>query len=94
MARGLETVSPASEDHEVTQSVRKSREELRAELPDVAAFVDIVRDVFGDQVRVLGIRTPDWTMGKPDQPAGIRLSDCVWDPPAAPAAVPEHRRRA
>jgi hypothetical protein len=78
----------------VTESVRKSREELRAELPDVAAFVDIVRDVFGDQVRVLGIRTPDWTMGKPDQPAGIRLSDCVWDLPAEPAAVPERRRRA
>jgi hypothetical protein len=78
----------------VTPSVRKSKEELRAELPDVAAFVDTVRDVFGDQVRVLGIRTPEWTMGKPDQPAGIRLSDCVWDPPGVRAPVPERRRRA
>ena len=78
----------------MTPTVRKTREDLRAELPDVAAFVDIVRDVFGDQVRVLGIRTPDWTMGKPDQPAGIRLSECVWDPPPAPVAAPAHRRRA
>ncbi len=78
----------------MTPKVRKSREELRAELPDVAAFVDVVRDVFGDQVRVLGIRTPDWTMGNPDVPPGIRLTSCVWDAPAPIAAAPAHRRRA
>jgi hypothetical protein len=77
----------------VTQTVRKTREELRAELPDVAAFVDIVREVFGDQVRVAGIRTPEWVMGKPDVPAGIRLSSCVWDAPVQSEA-PAHRRRA
>ena len=74
--------------------MRKTRDELRAELPEVAAFVDLVRDVFGDQVRVLGIRTPEWTMGKPDQPAGIRLSDCVWAPRPAPVPSAAHRRRA
>ncbi len=78
----------------MTPSVRKSKEELRAELPDVAAFVDVVRDAFGDQVRVLGIRTSEWTMGKPDQPAGIRLSECVWDTRPAPVAPAAHRRRA
>jgi hypothetical protein len=75
-------------------SVRKTRDELRAELPDVAAFVDAVREAFGDQVRVLGIRTPEWTMGTPDQPAGIRLSDCVWDTRPAPVPPAAHRRRA
>lgn len=78
----------------MTYPVRKTRDELRAELPDVAAFVDLVRDAFGDQVRVLGIRTSEWTMGKPDQPAGIRLSDCVWDTRPAPVAPAAHRRRA
>ena len=78
----------------MTLAVRKTRDELRAELPDVAAFVDAVRDAFGDQVRVLGIRTPDWTMGNPDQPAGIRLSDCVWDTRPTPVAPAAHRRRA
>ena len=78
----------------MTLAVRKTRDELRAELPDVAAFVDVVRDVFGDQVRVLGIRTLEWTMGKPDQPAGIRLSECVWDTRPAPVAPAAHRRRA
>lgn len=78
----------------MTEPVRKTRDELRAELPDVAAFVDLVRDAFGDQVRVLGIRTSEWTMGKPDQPAGIRLSECVWDMRPAPVAPAAHRRRA
>ncbi|MCA3072802.1 MAG: hypothetical protein IOD11_20500 [Rhodocyclaceae bacterium] len=78
----------------MTYPVRKTRDELRAELPDVAAFVDLVRDAFGDQVRVLGIRTSEWTMGKPDQPAGIRLSECVWDTRPAPVAPAAHRRRA
>ncbi|MCA3120510.1 MAG: hypothetical protein ING99_19145 [Rhodocyclaceae bacterium] len=78
----------------MTLAVRKTRDELRAELPDVAAFVDAVRDAFGDQVRVLGICTPEWTMGKPDQPTGIRLSDCVWDTRPTPVAPAAHRRRA
>ena len=78
----------------MTYPVRKTRDELRAELPDVAAFVDLVRDAFGDQVRVLGIRTSEWTMGKPDQPAGILLSECVWDTRPAPVAPAAHRRRA
>ena len=78
----------------MTYPVRKTRDELRAELPDVAAFVDLVRDAFGDQVRVLGIRTSEWTMGKPDQPAGIRLSECVWATRPAPVAPAAHRRRA
>ena len=78
----------------MTYPVRKTRDGLRAELPDVAAFVDLVRDAFDDQVRVLGIRTSEWTMGKPDQPAGIRLSECVWDTRPAPVAPAAHRRRA
>jgi hypothetical protein len=68
----------------VTKQIRMSKEELRAALPEVAAFVDVVRDVFGEGVRVTGIRTKEWTMGRPDVPPGIRLSDCVWDRPSEP----------
>jgi hypothetical protein len=78
----------------MTKVATFTKDELRAELPDVADFVGLVREVFGDQIRVLGIRTPDWVMGKPDIVPGIRLSDCVWDAPAAPAAEPSPAERA
>lgn len=73
---------------------RMSKEDLRAALPDVAHFVDTLRAVFGPGVRVEGIRTPEFAIGRPDVVPGIRLSECVWDAPAKPVAAPARRRRA
>lgn len=82
----------------MTIRVTKTRDELRAELPELAALVDALRAECGPGVRVMGIRTQEWTMGNPDVPAGIRLSQCAWDPPqpaadAAPADRSKRRRR-
>jgi len=56
----------------------RTREELRAELPELAEFVDLLRDAFGDGVRVLGISTEHWQVGNCRLEPGIRLSECAW----------------
>jgi hypothetical protein len=87
----------------MTEPVQRvmTKAELREALPDVAAFVDLVRAVFGDGVRVKGIRTAEFTIGRPEVVPGIRLSQCVWDSPAEPvvesnpaAQASRKRRRA
>jgi hypothetical protein len=76
-----------------------SRDELRAALPDLAEFVDACRESFGDGVRVLGIKTADFTIGRPELDGdGIRLSQTtaagnVCAPDLSEPAAPARRRR-
>jgi hypothetical protein len=75
-----------------------SRDELRAALPDLAEFVDACREAFGD-IRVLGIKTDDFTIGRPELDGdGIRLSQTtaagnVCAPDLSEPAAPARRRR-
>jgi hypothetical protein len=56
-----------------------SREELRAAVPELAAFVDACREAFGSGVKVLGVKTATFTIGRPElEGDGIRLTEiCV-----------------